>query len=52
MKDYIDSMSYYGFTARLKRLSDTLNGEARNIYAHLEYEIEPNWHLEVSLKCE
>ncbi|MEL6484872.1 MAG: MarR family transcriptional regulator, partial [Bacteroidota bacterium] len=38
-------LAYYGLTARIKRLSDTLNAEARAIYAHLDFEIQPNWHL-------
>ena len=45
MKDFIDTLKYYGLSARIKRLSDTLNTEARNINAHLGFDIEPNWHL-------
>ena len=45
MKDFIDYLKYYGLTARIKRLSDNLNTEARKIYHYLGYDIEPNWHL-------
>ncbi len=45
MTDFIDEIEYYGLTARIKRLSDALNGEARKLYAHLNLDIEPNWHL-------
>ncbi len=45
MKDFIDEIDYFGLSARIKRLSDTLNSEARNLYAYLGFEIEPNWHL-------
>jgi len=31
MHDFIAEFQYYGLTARLKRLSDFLNGEARKI---------------------
>lgn len=45
MQDFIDELTYFGLSARIKRLSDTINGEARRIYAYLGYDIEPNWHL-------
>lgn len=45
MEDFTRQLAYYGLTARIKRLSDTLNAEARAIYAHLGFEIQPNWHL-------
>lgn len=45
MRDFIDEIAYFGLSARIKRLSDTLNGEARNINAYLGFDIEPNWHL-------
>lgn len=45
MTDFIGSIGFFGLTARIKRLSDILNSEARNIYKHLELDIEPNWHL-------
>jgi DNA-binding MarR family transcriptional regulator len=45
VKDFIDEIGYYGLSARIKRLSDALNSEARKIYTHLDFDIEPNWHL-------
>ncbi len=45
MKDFIDDIDYYGLSARIKRLSDSLNSEARKMYSFLNFEIEPNWHL-------
>ncbi len=45
MKDYINELDYIGLSARIKRLSDLLNSEARKVYAHLDFDIEPNWHL-------
>jgi DNA-binding MarR family transcriptional regulator len=44
-KDFIQSLQFAGFTARIKRLSDQLLYSARDVYAHLDTDIEPNWHL-------
>ncbi len=44
-KDFLRTLEYAGFTARIKRLSDTLMYEARSIYDGTEIDIEPNWHL-------
>ncbi len=44
-KDFIQSLQFAGFTARIKRLSDQLLYSARNVYTHLDSDIEPNWHL-------
>jgi len=44
-EDFLQSLAYIGFTARIKRLSDGLMYDARRIYAHSQLEIEPNWHL-------
>jgi DNA-binding MarR family transcriptional regulator len=45
MDDFIDEISFYGLSARIKRLSDTLHREAREINSYLGFDIEPNWHL-------
>ena len=43
--DFISSLGYKGFTARMKRISDKLMYDARDHYAKQTMEIEPNWHL-------
>ena len=43
--DFVQSLAYTGFTARIKRLSDTLLYDAKNVYKHSPLTIEPNWHL-------
>ena len=45
MSDYLHELAFYGLTARIKRLSDQLNSEARKIYKSIDYDVEPNWHL-------
>lgn len=44
-EDFIKTLRFAGFTARIKRLSDQLLYSARALYADSETEIEPNWHL-------
>lgn len=44
-QDYIASLDYIGFTARIKRLSDLLIYSARAHYKTIDIGIEPNWHL-------
>ncbi|BDD09151.1 hypothetical protein FUAX_15830 [Fulvitalea axinellae] len=48
-KDYLKTLEYVGFTARLKRLSDTLIYDAKEVYKQLDLEIEPNWHVIILL---
>lgn len=43
--DFLASLGYVGFTARVKRISDKLMYEAREHYLKQPFEIEPNWHL-------
>ncbi|TNE55931.1 MAG: MarR family transcriptional regulator [Bacteroidetes bacterium] len=43
--DFIKTLDYAGFTARIKRLSDGLIYDARKLYEYLDIGIEPNWHL-------
>lgn len=44
-KDFVQSLEYVGFTARIKRLSDGLMYDAKSIYNHTDLDIEPNWHI-------
>lgn len=43
--DFIKELTFKGFTARIKRLSDLLLYDARRIYETTNIGIEPNWHL-------
>ncbi len=43
--DFLNELGVVGFTARIKRMSDSLIYDARKIYENLNLEIEPNWHL-------
>ena len=45
MKDFIETLKFTGLSARIKRLSDALNQEARAVNAYLDFDIEPNWYL-------
>lgn len=44
-EDFIQELEFIGFTARIKRLSDSLLYDARKVYETNVMEIEPNWHL-------
>lgn len=44
-KDFLQSLKYIGFTARIKRLSDGLLYDAIRVYKNTDIGIEPNWHL-------
>lgn len=50
--DYLKKIEFLGFTARLKRLSDSLVYDAKAVYKELNIEIEPNWHLIILLLAE
>ncbi|WP_047247002.1 MarR family winged helix-turn-helix transcriptional regulator [Maribacter thermophilus] len=41
----MEQYQYLTFTARLKRISDSLLYGAKDLYKTLNLEIEPNWHL-------
>lgn len=43
--DFLQKLEFVGFTARMKRISDSLMYDARRIYDDLDIGIEPNWHL-------
>lgn len=45
MQDFVQSLQFIGFTARIKRLSESVMLDAKNIYKQSEFDIEPNWHL-------
>ena len=44
-EDFLKSLGYIGFTARIKRISDILIYSAREHYKNINIGIEPNWHL-------
>ncbi|MFK8039430.1 MAG: MarR family winged helix-turn-helix transcriptional regulator [Crocinitomicaceae bacterium] len=44
-KEFLQSLEFIGFTARIKRLSDTLIYDAKEIYNNSKLDIEPNWHI-------
>ncbi len=44
-EDFIRDLQESGFTARIKRLSDSMLYAARKLYKTLDLDIEPNWHL-------
>ncbi len=43
--DYLKELGHLGLIARLKRLSDSVLYNIRDIYAEYDLDIEPNWHL-------
>lgn len=44
-EDFLKELEFVGFTARIKRISDSLMYDARKVYEDLGIGIEPNWHL-------
>jgi len=44
-KDFLQELAAFGFTARIKRISDALMYDAKKVYEFADLEIEPNWHL-------
>ena len=45
MNDYLTQLKYTGLTPRIKRLSDRLLTNGRELYQGIDSEIEPNWFL-------
>ena len=43
--DFIKSLGLIGYTARIRRLNDSLMNMGKEVYKNLELNIEPNWHL-------
>ncbi|WP_196894742.1 MarR family winged helix-turn-helix transcriptional regulator [Aureivirga marina] len=43
--DIFRELKYLAFTARLKRISDNMLYNAKDLYKELELDIDPNWHL-------
>lgn len=43
--DFLRNLGFLGFTARLKRLSDGLTADIRELYRAQDIDIEPSWHL-------
>lgn len=44
-EDFLKELEYLGFTARIKRISDALIYNSRELYKAMDLGIEPNWHL-------
>ncbi|TKG95160.1 GNAT family N-acetyltransferase [Puteibacter caeruleilacunae] len=44
-KDFIKSLGLIGYTARIRRLNDSLMAMGKVVYKNLGVDIEPNWHL-------
>lgn len=43
--DFLRDLEYLGVTARLKRLSDILTANIKELYRENRVDIEPSWHL-------
>ena len=43
--DFLKELGYLGLIARLKRLSDSIFYNIREVYKLENFDIEPNWHL-------
>lgn len=43
--DFLKDLEHLGFTARLKRLSDALTENIKELYHLNNLDIEPSWHL-------
>ena len=43
--DFLQSLGQMAFTARIKRLSDSMLYDSRKYYNSSELDIEPNWHV-------
>lgn len=44
-EDFVKELGYLGVTARLKRLSDGISSNIRELYKHHDYDLEASWHL-------
>lgn len=45
MTDFLQTLEFAGFTARIKRLSESMMYDAKTLYKASRIDIEPNWHL-------
>ncbi len=43
--DFLKELKTAGYTARIKRISDSIIYDSRKVYAEIKLDIEPNWHL-------
>ena len=43
--DFLIKLKTAGYTARIKRISDSIMYDSRKVYAAINLDIEPNWHL-------
>lgn len=44
-EDYLKSLQHLALASRLKRISDKMIHSGREMYKHLNVDIEPNWYL-------
>ncbi len=44
-KDFLQSLKHRGFTARIKRLGDTMLYDSKKYYLNSDLDIEPNFHI-------
>ncbi len=54
-EDYLKHLRHLALASRLKRISDKMIHSGREMYKHLNVDIEPNWYLVFKLlkdKCE
>ena len=43
--DFLGELKYLGITARLKRLSDNISTNIKELYKEKDLDIKPSWHL-------
>jgi len=44
-KDFLQSLNHRGFTARIKRLGDTMLYDSKKYYQNSQFDLEPNFHM-------
>lgn len=44
-KDFLQTLRYKGFTARIKRLSDSMFYDSKRYFSNYHLDLEPNWHM-------
>ncbi len=44
-KDFLQTLGHIGFTARIKRLYDSMYYDSKRYYSSSHLDIEPNWHI-------
>ncbi len=43
--DFLQTLKYKGFTARIKRLSDSMFYDSKQYFSNYHLDLEPNWHM-------